>query len=122
MANILIIDDQQWVKDLCKEGLEGQEHEISMTGDIESVRENVSLFKPDLVLLNLYLQHGFLVWDVLHDIKMQDPDLPVLIVAANDKYLFEPRLSRADGYLVKSNFGIDEFKGKITALIRRRST
>ena len=100
MAKILIIDDQAWVKNLCKEGLSDEGYKVSTTDDIESVRKNIFSFKPDLVLLNLYLKHGFIVWDVLRDIKMQDPNLPVLIVTAHDNYLYDSRLSQADGSVV----------------------
>ncbi|RLC28819.1 response regulator, partial [Candidatus Woesebacteria bacterium] len=79
MANILIIDDQEWVLDLFSESLIDAGHNISTTDNIKSVMRNVSSFKPDLVLLNLYLKHGFNVWDVLQDIKKQDSTLPVII-------------------------------------------
>ena len=120
MAKILIIDDQAWVKNLCKEGLSGEGHKVSTTDDIESVRKNIFSFKPDLVLLNLYLKHGFVVWDVLREIKIQGPGLPVLIVTAYDKNLFDSRLSQADGYVIKSHFLCDDLKQKIATLINRR--
>jgi len=84
---------------------------------IESVRKNIFSFKADLVLLNLYLKHGFVVWDVLREIKIQDPDLPVLIFTAHDKYLSDSRLSQADGYVIKGHFVCDELKQKILTLI-----
>jgi len=120
MANILIIDDQKWVIDLFREGLDLERHKVSATDNIESVRENIFSFKPDLVLLNLYLKYGFVVWDVLKDIKMQDPDLPVLIVTACDKYLFDSCLSQADGYVIKSHFVCEEFKQKIVTLMNKK--
>ena len=117
MANILIIDDQKWTKDLCREGLAGENHRIQATDDIESVSKNILSFKPNVVLLNLYLKHGFLVWDVLHNIKIQDPNLPVLIIAPYHNYLFDHRLSQADGYLLKSHSAADELKRKISLLL-----
>ncbi len=120
MANILIIDDQKWVIDLCREGLDLERHKVSATDNIESVRENIFSFKPDLVFLNLYLKYGFFVWDVLKDIKMQDPDLPVLIITANDRYLFDSRLSQADGYVIKSHFVCEELKQKIDTLMNKK--
>ena len=117
MANILIIDDQKWVMDLCKEGLAGEEHNIAATDDVESVRKNVLSFRPNIVLLNLYLKHGFLVWDVLRDIKMQAPNLPVLIVTKYATHLFDP--DQADGYVVKSHTAASELRQKISALLGR---
>ena len=71
------------------------------------------------MILNLYLKHGFCVFDVLRDIKMQNPNLPVLIVTAYDTYLNDSRLSQADGYVVKSCFAGSELKQKIDILLSR---
>lgn len=117
MVNILIIDDQAWVKDLCRESLAGQGYTVSTTDDVESVMENILSFNPHIVLLNQYLKHGFLVWDVLQGIKIQHPNLPVLIVTPHDKHLFDPHLSQADGYLVKSHTAAHELREKISNLL-----
>ena len=119
MANILIIDDQAWVKDLCRECLAGEGYNVSTTDDVESVMKNISSFKPHIVLLNQYLKHGFLVWDVLQGIKTRNPNLPVLIVTAHDTHLFSPHLSQADGYLVKSHTAADELREKISNLLNQ---
>jgi len=120
MANILIIDNQAWVKDLYNEGLSGEGHKVSTTDDIESVSKNIFSFKPDLVLLNLYLQHGFIVWDVLRDIKMQNINLPVLIVTAHEANVAKSHFSQSDGYLVKSNTAADELRQKVSTLLNRK--
>ena len=122
MANILIIDDQEWTKDLCREGLAGESYRIEVTDDIDSVSKNILSFKPNIVFLNLYLKHGFLVWDVLRNIKIQEPNLPVLIIAPYHNYLFDHRLSQADGYLLKSHSAADELKQKISALLENNLT
>ena len=122
MANILIIDDQEWAKNLCREGLAGESYRIEVTDDIDSVSKNILSFKPNIVFLNLYLKHGFLVWDVLRNIKIQEPNLPVLIIAPYHNYLFDHRLSQADGYLLKSHSAADELKQKISALLENNLT
>ncbi len=120
MANILIIDDQVWIKDLCKEGLSGEGHNVSATDNIESVRKNIFSFKPDLVLLNLYLKHGFMVWDVLRDIKMQDTNLPVLVVSTHEANVAKSHRSQGDGYLVKSDTAASELRQKVSTLLNRK--
>lgn len=119
MANILIVDNQKWVLDLCEEGLTGEEHQLSATDDIETVRENILSLKPDLVLLNLYLKYGTLVWDVLKDIKRQDLELPVIIVTLYNTNLYNKHLDQADGYLIKDHLAPVELKQKVTALLSR---
>jgi DNA-binding NtrC family response regulator len=117
MANILVIDDQLWIKNLCREALADQGHTVSTTDNIEAVMENVLSFKPQIILLNQYLKRGFLVWDVLRNIKMQDLSLPVLIVTAHDTHLNDLQLSQADGYLVQSHLAAEELKQKISELL-----
>ena len=120
MAKILIIDDQAWVLDLCREGLAHEGYQVSATDDIEYVRNRLLSFRPNLVLLNQYLKHGFVVWDVLSNIKMQAPHLPVLIVTEYDTHLFCSRLSQADGFLVRSQTAADELREKVSALLDRK--
>jgi DNA-binding NtrC family response regulator len=117
MANILIVDDQAWIKDLCREGLRGKGHNIFSTDNIEAVTENILSFEPHIVLLNQYLKHGYFAWDVLKEIKSRNPDLPVLIVTIHDARLKCPQLSLADGYLVKSHTADKELRQKISALL-----
>lgn len=120
MANILIIDDQAWIKDLCRKGLADEKYNVSTTDNIEAVTEDILSFKPNVVLLNQYLKHGFLVWDVLKEIKVHDPDLPVLIVTIHDTHLDCPQLSMADGYVVNSHSAADELRQKISDLLASR--
>jgi DNA-binding NtrC family response regulator len=117
MANILIVDDQTWIKDLCREGLTGEGHNIFATDNIEAVTEDISSFEPHIVLLNQYLKHGFFVWDVLKEIKRRDPNLPVLIVTIHDTHLKCPQLSLADGYVVNSHAAGKELRQKISNLL-----
>jgi DNA-binding NtrC family response regulator len=120
MANILIIDDQAWIKDLCRKGLADEKYNVSTTDNIEAVKEDILSFKPNIVLLNQYLKHGFLVWDVLKEIKVHDPDLPVLIVTIHDTHLDCPQLSMADGYVVNSHCAAEELRQKISDLLGSR--
>lgn len=118
MANILIIDDQACVRELLSEELSAQGYRVATTGDAESVKGYLTFSCPDLVVLDLYLDEcdGM---KVLADIKRQHPDLPVIIFTAYDSYVDDPRLSQADGYVIKS-VALDELKGKITDILRRK--
>ena len=89
------------------------------TGDAESAKVCLENSKPDLVLLDLFL-NGFEGWNVLHEIKRKDPHLPVLIVTAYDTYADDPRLSQADGYMVKSFVHLDELKHKIADVLGQK--
>ena len=118
MSNVLIVDDQPHLQELFSHELMEEGYSVVSAGDAESAKEYLVDSKPDLVLLDLYL-NGFDGWDVLRDIKSKEPLLPVLIVTAYDSYVADPRVSQADGYMVKSFVHFDELKEKIAAIFGR---
>ena len=118
MARILIVDDQPCVRELLSEELISEGYRVATAGDVESVRGHLRFSQPDLVLLDLYLDGPDGI-GVLHDIKGKNPNLPVIIFTAYDSYVDDPRLSQADGYVIKS-IDLDELKGKIADILRRK--
>ena len=118
MPNILIVDDQPHLQELFSHELMEEGYSVVSIADAESAKEYLVDSKPDLVLLDLYL-NGFDGWDVLRDIKSKEPLLPVLIVTAYDSYVADPRVSQADGYMVKSFVHFDELKEKIADIFGR---
>lgn len=115
MANILIVDDQQCVRELMAEELMSEGYRVQGLGDAESVRLKLRFSQPDLVLLDLYLD-GAEGFRVLHDIKGKYPQMPVIIYTAYDSYREDPRVSQADGYVIKSTV-LDELKEKIADVL-----
>ena len=116
MARILIVDDQRCVRELISEELIPEGYRVHGVGDVASVSGYLKFSRPDVVLLDLYLDEvdGF---GLFHEIKRQAPDLPVIIFTAYDSYREDPRLSQADGYVIKSMV-LDELKGKIAGLLK----
>jgi len=121
MTNILIIDDQPHLQELFSEELMDEGYEVTSVSDSKSVRGCLENSRPDLVVLDLYL-NGFEGWELLHDIKNEYPNLPVLIVTAYDNYRDDPRVSEADGYVVKCFSAIDSLKQKIMNLLAYNSS
>ena len=120
MARILIVDDQSYVREFLSEELAQEGYRISSVGDAESVRGHLKDSRPDVMLLDLYLD-GFMGWLVLSDIKREEPDLPVLILTAYDTFQEDPRLSLADGYVIKSFVALDKLKRTITDVLESKS-
>ena len=111
MPNILIVDDQPCIRKLLSEELIYEGYQVKTAGDGESATASIRFSPPDLVLLDLYLD-GPNGWEVLREVKRQDPHLPVLILTAHDSIADDPRLSMTDGYVVKST-DFRELKQKI---------
>ncbi|NVL89886.1 MAG: response regulator [Desulfobacterales bacterium] len=115
MPNILVVDDQPCIRELLSEELAIEGYQVHSVGNAESVREHLLFSRPDLVLLDLYLEgpEGF---GILGDIKKQYPHLPVIIVTAYDSFMNDPRLSHADGYVIKSS-DLDPLKQEIAHVL-----
>jgi len=111
VADILIIDDEPFVGELLSGQLRNEGHHIRYVGDADYVMSVVEESRPDIILLDLYLQ-GFEGWDLLKKIKAHDASLPVLIVSAYDNFISDPRLANADGYVIK-DLDTDELKERI---------
>ena len=117
MANILIVDDQPYVRELLSEKLAYEGYGVTGVSDVESILEHLRDSRPDLVLLDLYIE-GCKGWNVLHVIKNNDPDLPVLIFTAYDSFAEDPRLSQVDSYMVKSFVALDKLKEKAAKILK----
>ncbi len=100
MANILIIDDQPYLKELITTNLSLAGHHVACVENARAAMANIRLYKPDIVLLDLYLQ-GYERWDLLHRLKLQDQRRPVLIVTTDEEIVNNPRLAKADGHIIK---------------------
>jgi two-component system response regulator (stage 0 sporulation protein F) len=118
VRKILIVDDQPCVQQLLTAELTLEGYYVASSGDAGSARRLLSSLRPDVVILDLHLggPDGF---DFFEDIKRKYPDLPVIILTAYDSYRDDPRLSQADGYVVKS-MALDELKGKIADVLSRK--
>jgi len=101
MPAILVVDDQQCIRELVAEELVGEGYAIETVGDAVGAKRHLESFRPDLVLLDLCLGEPD-GWEVLRDIKKHAPSLPVIVFTAYDSFKDDPRLSAADGYVIKS--------------------
>lgn len=116
MEKIMVIDDQPNLQELLSLELIDEGFKVVSVTHAQSVSRCLNESKPDLVLLDLYLE-GFQGWDVLKDIKAQYPGLPVIIVTAYDDFADDPRLSEADGYVLKDFVTLDRLKEKIGQIL-----
>ena len=118
MAKILIVDDQPCVRQVYAEELISEGYQVVTAGDAETVEGHLRFSRPDLVLLDLYLDgpNGIAV---LEDIKRKRPNLPVVIVTAYDGFQEDPRLSQAAGYIIKS-LCFEELKEKVADILTKQ--
>jgi len=117
MATILIVDENPGTRQFFAEELVLQGHTVIAIGDGVGVDKVVRFSWLDLIILDLYLK-GQHRWDLLMEIKQQDPSLAILLLTEFDHYQMDPRLSLTDGLLTKS-WESAPFLQKVAQLLRQ---
>jgi len=100
MAHILIVDDRPYVREFFSEELAHEGYQVESVGDAASTWGYLKDSRPDLVLLDLYL-NGFEGRDVLRDMERKYPNLPVMILTAKNGFSENSRLSLAHFHVIK---------------------
>jgi len=117
LAHILVVDDQPYLCELLSRIFIRDRYHIVCTNNAGSTEKYLmNSIPPDIVLLEISL-HGFDGWDLLHYIKSNHPDLPVLIVTSYDNYSSDPRTFQADGYILKDFIHLNLLKKRIIKIL-----
>lgn len=107
-AGVLLVDDHPIVR----EGLEkviNAEADLIVCGEAESaVRalRAIEKLKPDLAIVDISL-HELNGIELIKDLKIRHPKLPVLVLSAHDEFLYAERClhAGAKGYIMKHETG-----------------
>lgn len=82
--DILIVDDEQDIRDLVSGVLEDEGYSPRTAGNSDATLEAITERRPSLVLLDVWLQGSKLDGlDLLDEIKRRDPSLPVLVMSGH---------------------------------------
>ncbi|MGV3478771.1 MAG: sigma-54-dependent transcriptional regulator [Sphingobium sp.] len=82
--DILIVDDEQDIRDLVSGVLEDEGYSPRTAGNSDATLEAIAERRPSLVLLDVWLQGSKLDGlDLLDEIKRRDPSLPVLVMSGH---------------------------------------
>ena len=116
MNTILLIEDEWAVRELFRIELASEGVNIVATGEADSIREKMRVLNPDLVILDIYMK-GKLRWDVLVEIKKENPKVPLIVVNDFDDYSKDPRFMLVSDCWIKSDrFG--DLKQKIREVLQ----
>lgn len=117
--NVLVVDDESVLADMVSMALRYEGWKISTAGDGASAIASARSQRPDVVVLDVMLpdMSGL---DVLHKLREDNPQLPVLLLTAKDAV--EDRIAGltagGDDYVTKP-FSIEEVVLRLRALLRR---
>ncbi|HET7074130.1 MAG TPA: response regulator transcription factor [Mycobacterium sp.] len=117
--NVLVVDDEAVLAEMVSMALRYEGWNISTAGDGSSAIALARAQRPDVVVLDVMLpdMSGL---DVLHKLREENPQLPVLLLTAKDSV--EDRIAGltagGDDYVTKP-FSIEEVVLRLRALLRR---
>jgi two-component system, OmpR family, response regulator len=117
--NVLVVDDEAVLAEMVSMALRYEGWNISTAGDGSSAIASARAQRPDVVVLDVMLpdMSGL---DVLHKLREENPQLPVLLLTAKDSV--EDRIAGltagGDDYVTKP-FSIEEVVLRLRALLRR---
>lgn len=121
-AKILVIEDDQFLRDLLRTKLEKESFSVSVAIDGPTGLDMIMKEKPQVILLDIILP-GIDGFEILRRIRtnssMDIARIPIILLTnlGQEADVEKGRSLGADDYLIKSNFTIDEIIDKLRKLI-----
>jgi len=100
MKRILVVDDEEGIRQLYQEELEEEGYEVELAESGEEALEKIGKAKPDTVILDIKMS-GMGGLEVLERIREHDKNLPVIISTAYGEYKSDLTTWASDAYVVK---------------------
>jgi DNA-binding response OmpR family regulator len=119
MAKILIVDDEEHIRQLYSEELIEAGYEIITAESGYKILDKIEDEKPDLVVLDIKMA-DYNGLDVLQDIRNKFYNLPVVLCTAYDTFKEDMKSVAADFYVIKS-FDLTELKNKISMALEAKN-
>lgn len=119
LAAILVVDDDEPIRDAVERGLELHGYAVDGAPDAEVALTSVARRPPDLLVLDIGLP-GMSGIDLCQRLRDVGVEVPVLMLSARDQVgdRVAGLQAGADDYLVKP-FALDELVARVQALLRR---
>jgi len=102
MKKILVVDDEENIRELYKEELTEMGYDVTMAPDGIQALAAMDQAKFDLVTLDMRME-GMDGIETLRRMKGKDPTLPVIICTAYEEYKHDFGSWCSDAYVVKSS-------------------
>jgi two-component system, response regulator, stage 0 sporulation protein F len=102
MKKILLVDDEEGIQMLYREELEDEGYEVISAYTGEEGLKKFNEESPDLVILDIQMP-GMNGIETLRQMKMKNPELPVILSSAYNEYKQDLSTWASDEYVVKSS-------------------
>lgn len=113
MKRILVVDDEENIRELYRDELSEEGYEVALAKDGAEALAMLLSFRPDLVTLDVKMP-GMDGIEVLRRIREKDPAVPVLLLTAFVEFRQDFNTWASDAYIVKS-----ADLGELKAAVRR---
>ena len=108
MARILLVDDEQYIRELYSEELSDEGHNVATVATGHNLMKKIDNLQPEVVVLDIRLA-DYNGLELLQEIRNEHHELPVILCTAYDTYKYDQNTIAADYYVVKS-FDLSELK------------
>jgi DNA-binding response OmpR family regulator len=120
MARILLVDDEDYIRQYYTEELSDEGHKVWTVATGHELLKRIDRVKPEVVVLDIKLL-DYDGLELLQEIRNRHHDLPVILCSAYDTYKEDPKAIAADYYVVKS-FDLSELKMAIQRVIETNNS
>jgi two-component system KDP operon response regulator KdpE len=117
-SRVLVVDDEPQITRVLKTVLTSQGYQVRVAAEGESALSNVSEWRPELVITDLYMPRMEGVELCRRIRALSAVPIIVLSVKGEERTKVEALDSGADDYVTKP-FGIDELLARVRAALRR---
>lgn len=111
MKKILLVDDEESIQLLYQEEFEDEGYQVVSALNGEEALEKFKETSPDLVILDIQMP-GMNGIEVLRQMKMLNPQIPVILSSAYHEYKQDLGAWASEEYIVKSA-DIDDLKAAV---------
>jgi two-component system response regulator (stage 0 sporulation protein F) len=120
MAKILVVDDEKSIRALYTEVLTSEGYEVIASGRCGEALRLIASAQPSGVVLDIRMDDcdGL---DLLQEIRLAYPDLPVILNTAYDSYREDVKSIAADDYVVKS-YDLSELIASLASILKKNQS
>ena len=110
MSDILVIDDEQDIRELIGDILDDEGHSTRLARNSQSAFEEINVAEPDLIILDIWLKDSeFDGIDILKKTKRDNPNIPVVIISGHGNIEIAVAAVKQGAYdFIEKPFNIDQ--------------